>query len=45
MQDLDSSMEFLLFPSPNEKKGVFIKLELRAGPAWCAGGQICGVRK
>ena len=31
MQDLDSSMEFLLFPSPKEKKGVFLKLELRAG--------------
>ena len=31
MLDLDSSVEFLLFPSPKDKKEVFLKLKLRAG--------------
>ena len=31
MLDLDSSVEFLLFPSPKDKKEVFLKLKLRTG--------------
>ena len=31
MLDLDSSVEFLLFPSPKDKKEVFLKLKLKAG--------------